>query len=67
MRGTDEEEDAPEPARRQSGVFLAVHVPNPDVEDRIVSTLREEGAEDIEHAEGEWRNGDWNGYNRQGS
>jgi hypothetical protein len=63
MHGMEDKEDSSEPPRRQSGVILAVHVANPKNKKRIVSTLREKGAKDIEHAEGKWRHGDWVNFN----
>lgn len=63
MQGMKDKEDSSEPPRRQAGVILAVHVANPDNKERIVSTLRKEGAEDIEHAQGKWRHGDWVDFN----
>jgi hypothetical protein len=63
MHGTKSEEETVELPRRHAGVILAVHVADSNNEDRIVSTLRQEGAEDIEHAHGEWRNGDWADFN----
>jgi len=63
MHGMKGKEDSSEPTRRQAGVILAVHVANPDNEERIVSTLRKKGAKDIEHAQGKWRHGDWVDFN----
>ena len=47
------------PQRRPGGVMLSVRIANPVNEQRVISSLRAEGAADIERAEGEWRNGDW--------
>lgn len=63
MHGTKDEDEIPDPPRRHAGVILAVHVANSNNEARIVSTLKQEGAEDIEHAHGKWRNGDWADFN----
>jgi hypothetical protein len=40
-----------------------VRIANPATEQRIVDTLRAQGAADIEEAEGEWRDGDWVDFN----
>ncbi|HEY8084344.1 MAG TPA: hypothetical protein VIE69_01925, partial [Methylophilaceae bacterium] len=63
MGGMDDEDKSTEPPRRQSGVFLAVHMANPDDKQRIISTLKAGQAEDIELAQGIWRNGDWVDFN----
>lgn len=64
LQGADKNvEHADHPVRRESGVILAVHVTRPDQEETIVSTLKSGGALDIEHAQGEWRNGDWSDFN----
>jgi len=59
LQGTESNESADDPIRREAGVILAVHVTNPRNEEMIVSMLEDAGAMDIEHAHGEWRNGDW--------
>ena len=59
LNGLEDHEDAAEHVRRPAGVFVAVHVADPKNRNRIVSTLREKGAQDIEHAQGVWRYGDW--------
>jgi hypothetical protein len=59
MGGMNDSDETAQPSRRGSGVFVAVHLANPDDEQRIISTLKMEHAEDIEHAQGRWRNGDW--------
>ncbi len=63
MHGMEDEGSSAKPTRRQSGVILAVHVANPKNKKRIISTLREKGAKDIEQAEGKWRHGDWVDFN----
>lgn len=55
-----EQENAP---HRESGVMLAVRLANPQNETRVISTLTDEGAQDIEHAQGEWKGGDWTDFN----
>lgn len=57
MHGMKNEENMPE--SRHSGIILAAHVANPENADLIISTLKSEGAEDIERAQGEWIDGDW--------
>ncbi len=51
------------PERRPAGVMLSVRIADPASEQRVVSTLRAQGAADIEQAEGEWRDGDWVDFN----
>ena len=51
------------PAPRPGGIILSVRIANPVNENRVIDTLRAEGAADIERAEGEWRNGDWVDFN----
>ena len=63
-------EDAPLPAGggltqepvRESGVMLAVHVTE-DSEVQAERTLWSEGANDVERASGEWRQGKWVDFN----
>jgi hypothetical protein len=47
------------PEHRQAGMMLSVRIANPRNENRIIDTLRAQGAADIERAQGEWRDGDW--------
>ena len=51
------------PAPRPAGIILSVRIANPVNENRVIDTLRAEGAADIELAEGEWRDGDWVDFN----
>jgi hypothetical protein len=55
--GADAKPIAPE--RRASGVMLSVRIAQPAYEQRVIATLRTEGAADIEWADGEWRDRDW--------
>lgn len=46
--------------QREAGVMVAVNAGDDDAgSDAAVNALRECGAENIERASGEWRNGDW--------
>jgi len=63
MGGMNHKGDSPQYARHEAGVMVAVHLANPDDEQRIISTLKREHAEDVEHAQGKWRNGDWVDFN----
>jgi hypothetical protein len=49
--------------RRPGGVMLSVRIADPNTEERVIATLRTQGAADIEHAQGEWSNGDWTDFN----
>jgi hypothetical protein len=57
----DDKRDGPD--RRPAGVMLSVRIADPASEQRVISTLRAQGAADIEQAEGEWREGDWVDFN----
>jgi hypothetical protein len=59
MGGMNHKSESSKYARRQAGVLVAVHLTDPNDEQRIISTLKKEHAEDIEHAQGKWHNGDW--------
>jgi hypothetical protein len=48
--------------RRHGGVMLSVRIAAPAGEQRVIDTLRREGAADIERAEGEWSEGDWTDF-----
>jgi hypothetical protein len=43
--------------------MLSVRIATPLNEKRVIATLRAQGAADIEHADGTWRNGDWTDFN----
>jgi hypothetical protein len=45
--------------RRPGGIMLSVRIAEPANEERVIATLRAEGAADIEEAHGQWRDGDW--------
>jgi hypothetical protein len=56
---TRREEPGPEAAdTRRGGLMIAVNLGKVD-EAPVVELLRQMGAEDIERAEGTWRDGDW--------
>ena len=50
------------PVERHAGQMVAVQVDRPGAEDLAIETLRRYGAREIEHAEGEWRAGDWKDF-----
>ncbi len=53
-------EDQPHaPDNRPGGIILSVRIADPQNENRVIETLRAEGAADIEQADGEWSDGDW--------
>ena len=58
----DDNQSPPLPDVRPAGVILAVRIARPTNGQLVVSDLRNGGAEDIERAEGEWRDGDWVGF-----
>ncbi len=45
--------------RRPDGFMLSVRIVGPVDERRVIATLHNQGAVDIEHAQGEWLDGDW--------
>lgn len=47
---------------RKSGGMVAVRVLNKEAESLAVQTLREQGAKEVERAEGEWRDGTWQDF-----
>lgn len=57
------DEIAGAPDRRPAGVMVSVRIANPGDEQRVIASLRAEGAADIEHAEGKWTAGDWSDFN----
>jgi hypothetical protein len=59
MNGMQGEQAENLPKLRPAGVILAVRIARRTIEKRVVSDLRNSGADDIEQAEGEWRDGDW--------
>ena len=48
-----------EPVEGPAGVMVAVCISDARAEDQAVQVLRAQGAQDIERAEGEWRDGAW--------
>ena len=64
MAGLGNHDDKPHgPERRPGGIMLSVRIANPVNEQRVIATLRAQGAADIEQAHGEWRDGDWTDFN----
>jgi phage tail tape-measure protein len=60
MAGLENQDDKPHPPEhRPGGIMLSVRIAEPANEERVIATLRAEGAADIERAQGEWRDGDW--------
>jgi len=47
---------------RPAGVLVAVRTLSHGAEDLAVEILRDEGALDIEHAKGEWQDGEWRDF-----
>jgi hypothetical protein len=64
MTGLADHEGHPHaPARRPVGIIVSVRIAGPGIEKSVIATLRAQGAEDIEQAQGEWRDGDWTDFN----
>ena len=55
--------DNPAQARRHGGVILAVRLADEGTEQRVISDLEQQGAVDIEKAQGEWSDGTWADFN----
>ena len=51
--------DNPALARRHGGVILAVRLTGQNTEERVIRDLEQQGALDVEKAQGEWRDGQW--------
>lgn len=51
-----------EPVERHSGVILAVCADREGAHDRAIELMRQEGALDVEEAEGVWRDGVWEDF-----
>ena len=58
MDSAEESEQDGSPESREGGLMVAVRV-TPTTESAVRETLEAAGAEDIERASGEWRNGHW--------
>ena len=63
MGGMQDEQSHKLPNLRPAGVILAVRIARPGSEKFVIGDLRNGGAEDIEQAQGEWRDGDWVDFN----
>jgi hypothetical protein len=63
MHGLGDADKAPQALeRRPAGIILSVRIATPVNEKRVIAALREQGAADIEQADGEWRDGDWTDF-----
>ena len=51
-----------EPVERRSGMMVAINADTLGA-DKAIQALRQAGAQDIERATGEWRNGEWTTFN----
>ena len=63
MGGMQEAQSQQLPNLRPAGVILAIRIARPASEKFVINDLRIAGAEGIEAAEGEWRDGDWVDFN----
>lgn len=55
-KGADEPSD---PVRRSAGIILAIEAEDATAEAEAIRVLAEQGADEIEKAHGEWRDGKW--------
>lgn len=60
-RSATEAQQAKANEGRQSGVMLAVHT-SPEHEKDVANILRNAGGEEVERAQGRWRNGKWEDF-----
>src|SRR5215471_5529185 len=58
-QSTDSEIDPSGRPPRPAGVMVTVYAPDEDKRSIAIDVLRSAGAHDIEHANGEWRDGKW--------
>jgi hypothetical protein len=64
LSGTKETSSTgPDAEERKAGVMVAILADAEGAQDRIVQTLRAQGAHAIEQADGEWRDGAWVDFN----
>ena len=54
-----------EPVERPAGAIVAVNIGDPDSEGLIIDTLKNQGAQGIERADGQWRDGEWVDFDPQ--
>jgi hypothetical protein len=62
MAGLGAHEDKAHSHERPAGIMLSVRIAEPANEERVIATLRAEGAADIEMADGVWRDGGWSDF-----
>jgi hypothetical protein len=62
MAGLGDRDGEPHPEERRAGIILSVRIADPANEERVIDTLRAQGAADIEAAYGEWRDGGWSDF-----
>ncbi|MEQ1515398.1 MAG: hypothetical protein ABL931_02790, partial [Usitatibacteraceae bacterium] len=63
MGGMQDEQSRQLPRLRPAGVILAVRIARPASEKFVIGDLRSNGAQDLEEADGQWRDGDWIDFN----
>ncbi len=63
MAGLGAHDDKAHRDERPAGIMLSVRIAEPANEERVIATLRAEGAADIEMADGVWRDGGWSDFN----
>lgn len=61
--GNEHADDRYVPRARHGGLLVAIAAPQPDRQLQAISTLREDGGQDIEWTEGQWINGRWADFN----
>lgn len=63
LSGMEDEDGNPQsrnPAIRSAGVMVAIKIlPESSEADSVIRALKQQGAQDIEKTEGEWRDGQW--------
>lgn len=60
MHEPDGHTQAPDNAVRSAGVMVAAKInPESSEADSVIHTLKQQGAQDVEKTEGQWRSGEW--------
>lgn len=63
--GDANEATSEEPVERPAGAIVAVNIGDPNSENLVIDTLKNEGAQGIERADGQWRDGEWVDFDPQ--
>lgn len=67
VKGAKSSDEPGDPVRRSAGIILAVEAQDADAEAEAIRVLAEEGADEIEKTQGEWRDGKWADFDPAGA